>query len=419
MIEKKEWNKKPAENPDFIKPIEDPRKALDYGYRIKDYYKEPIEPEYAGKIIKLRNEEQVEFDKLVAAVKMKEIGFLKETAVSSAGARGNMQVMPRTGVDPGYGVRPASDPNDLKELERVGVDYLRAMLRKYGKLDLALAAYNHGPGNVDNWLKDGGDYSKLPKETRDYIPIVRENYRKYGGAYQYDEFGKPIGDWPEGIDKIEPGVTPAAPDKTKVVNPSAERARQISQIPLSERTYDVMQETSDEADKMYNIRDFIPKANIMGQKYGLTDEEKGLAAARKGLDEEYGVKPEPRTPTQQSTDQPSVSEMLWSALKTIGITAGGYYAHKRRKDIATLAKSIFKKGAGTASGAALLDVGLYPVQRNLMNQVVENLNKNGGGYKVSGTDIVDSTGKVYVSHDDVMKMLDKSKEMIGNKRLEQ
>jgi hypothetical protein len=91
---------------------------------------------------------------------------------SSKGAEGAAQVMPRTSRDPGFGVRPARD-NSHEENIRVGKEYLDAMLRKYKDVDVALAAYNWGPGNVNKWLAAGADPSKLPKETRNYIPKVK------------------------------------------------------------------------------------------------------------------------------------------------------------------------------------------------------------------------------------------------------
>ena len=91
---------------------------------------------------------------------------------SKKGAEGAAQVMPKTSRDPGFGVRPARD-NSHEEKERVGKEYLDAMLRKYKDVDLALAAYNWGPGNVNKWLAAGGDRNKLPAETRAYIPRVK------------------------------------------------------------------------------------------------------------------------------------------------------------------------------------------------------------------------------------------------------
>lgn len=93
-------------------------------------------------------------------------------AVSPKGAIGPMQTMPETLVDPGFGVAPARD-RSTAELDRVGTDYLNAMLDRYGNVDYALVAYNWGPGNADRWIQQGADPAKLPKETRDYIPKVK------------------------------------------------------------------------------------------------------------------------------------------------------------------------------------------------------------------------------------------------------
>jgi hypothetical protein len=72
-------------------------------------------------------------------------------AVSPKGARGLTQVMPATGKDPGFGVPPLRDDSP-EENVRFGRDYLTAMLKRYpGRPDLALAAYNAGPGVADRF----------------------------------------------------------------------------------------------------------------------------------------------------------------------------------------------------------------------------------------------------------------------------
>src|SRR6266404_3027303 len=70
---------------------------------------------------------------------------------SAAGAQGEMQVMPPTAADPGYGVAPAKDDSP-EEKARVGRDYLGAMTARYGDPALTLAAYNAGPARVDQWI---------------------------------------------------------------------------------------------------------------------------------------------------------------------------------------------------------------------------------------------------------------------------
>lgn len=92
-------------------------------------------------------------------------------AVSPKGAQGLMQVMPSTNAAPGFGVAPAKDGSEA-ERTRVGQEYLTALNQKYQNPTLAAIAYNWGPGNTDMWLKSGGDFNKLPAETKNYVSAV-------------------------------------------------------------------------------------------------------------------------------------------------------------------------------------------------------------------------------------------------------
>lgn len=92
-------------------------------------------------------------------------------------AKGDMQVMDATNLNPGFGVVPARD-NSPAERSRVGRDYAQALLQRYGNEAEAAAAYNWGPGNYDQWKAAGGDASKMPAETRAYVAKVT------GGAPQ-------------------------------------------------------------------------------------------------------------------------------------------------------------------------------------------------------------------------------------------
>ncbi len=96
---------------------------------------------------------------------------------SVKGAEGEMQVMPTTQSKPGFGITPARD-SSAEEKARVGRDYLKAMISKYGDTTTALAAYNWGPGKVNKWLEKGGDFNKLPKETQNYIQTIQASLPK-------------------------------------------------------------------------------------------------------------------------------------------------------------------------------------------------------------------------------------------------
>lgn len=131
---------------------------------------------------------------LVSAIMMtesrgKRYGKDGKLLTSPKGAKGEMQVMDGTNTDPGFGVRPAAD-NSPEERARVGRDYLGAMLKRYNQSpELAAAAYNAGPGTVDDHIAKVGDPTKgeipilefvksLPfAETRKYVKDVMSRWK--------------------------------------------------------------------------------------------------------------------------------------------------------------------------------------------------------------------------------------------------
>ncbi len=99
---------------------------------------------------------------LIHAVVRAESGY-NDQAISRAGAMGLMQLMP--GTADMVGVNDALEPAQNVE---GGTRYLRMMLDRFGNdLSLAIAAYNAGPGAVEN-------YGGIPpyRETRDYLQRV-------------------------------------------------------------------------------------------------------------------------------------------------------------------------------------------------------------------------------------------------------
>ena len=107
---------------------------------------------------------------LVHAVVRVESGY-RPDAVSSKGAMGLMQLMPATAEELGVG-----DPLSPAENLAGGCRYLRALWDRFGDLELALAAYNAGPGAVES----AGGVPEF-EETREYVARVIEAYRGASG----------------------------------------------------------------------------------------------------------------------------------------------------------------------------------------------------------------------------------------------
>ena len=88
----------------------------------------------------------------------------RSKAISSAGAQGVAQFMPRTAD-----ARGLADPFDPEEAIPKAAELLVDLKRRFGNLGLAAAAYNAGPSRVATWLAGHGS---LPLETRDYVLTV-------------------------------------------------------------------------------------------------------------------------------------------------------------------------------------------------------------------------------------------------------
>ncbi|MEO1090899.1 MAG: lytic transglycosylase domain-containing protein [Pseudomonadota bacterium] len=132
---------------------------------------------------------------LALAIARQESRF-NPAAVSRAGARGLMQLMPATAQQV---ARKAGLPQDVGRLTRdpdfnasLGNRYLGDLVRRFGDTSLAAAGYNAGPGRPAQWIERFGDPRRMDRfdyidwleripfsETRNYVQRVIEGQRVY------------------------------------------------------------------------------------------------------------------------------------------------------------------------------------------------------------------------------------------------
>jgi soluble lytic murein transglycosylase len=163
------------------------------GDRLPDSVWRILYPLDFGELLQAKARERDLDPALVAGVVLQESTF-DAAAVSSAGARGLMQVMLRTGraVSRNLGQKkrlPQSALYDAETSLNLGTTYLRQLMNRFGgRPERALAAYNAGPSRVVTWTAARPGMSaeefvdSIPfVETRGYVMIIlaaREHYRR-------------------------------------------------------------------------------------------------------------------------------------------------------------------------------------------------------------------------------------------------
>lgn len=135
--------------------------------------------------------EEYQVDKyLIYSLINTESGFHKD-AKSSKGANGLMQLMPPTTEeicsDLGENLN-GIDTSDPETNIKYGIYYFKQLLNKYdNQVDIALAAYNAGMGNVNDWIADNGTSNfaeRIPiKETKEYVKRVNTGRDMYKLMY--------------------------------------------------------------------------------------------------------------------------------------------------------------------------------------------------------------------------------------------
>ena len=103
---------------------------------------------------------------LALSIAKKESGFRHEIR-SSHGAVGVFQLLPSTANKMGY------NPYYLSENIKAGLTYYKMMYKMFGSTELALAAYNAGPGNVKRYGGQIPPYS----ETKRFVNVIMQDYK--------------------------------------------------------------------------------------------------------------------------------------------------------------------------------------------------------------------------------------------------
>lgn len=158
---------------------------------IQDIILKKIYPkEYFNYVEKYSKEYEVDENLIYATIKA-ESNF-NTNAISSVKAKGLMQLMDSTAEDLLEDVELNKEINlfnpDINI--KLGTKYLSGLIQKYNCIELALAAYNAGSGNVDNWIKkgtlknDGSNIENIPyKETNNYVRKILRDYKIYQQLY--------------------------------------------------------------------------------------------------------------------------------------------------------------------------------------------------------------------------------------------
>ncbi|MCI8505815.1 MAG: lytic transglycosylase domain-containing protein [Lachnospiraceae bacterium] len=117
--------------------------------------------------------------------------------VSSAGAKGLMQLMPSTAAEVGV-----TDPFDPWQNIMGATKYIRKQLDRFGDLRTALAAYNTGPGNVKKYGGEPDYCKRYVDKVLAYMGEAQVDTSSVGAAYDvlanqgnssYNMFGSPYG----------------------------------------------------------------------------------------------------------------------------------------------------------------------------------------------------------------------------------
>lgn len=161
--------------------------------KIQDIIYRAVYPKlYSTEVSKYAEEYGVD-ENLVYAIIKAESNF-NEHAVSRSNAVGLMQLMYDTATDIATIVNIEIDEEKLLDPDiniNLGTKYISMLIAKYGNIEVALASYNAGSGNVDNWIAngtiraDGSNIENVPyNETNNYVRKILRDYKIYSDFWK-------------------------------------------------------------------------------------------------------------------------------------------------------------------------------------------------------------------------------------------
>jgi len=163
-------------------------------FKLQDKIMKKIYPlEYTEYVEKYSSEN--ELDKMLVYAIIKAESNFEPSITSSSGAMGLMQLMDSTAEEMAEKLEIEYTTKEIlyqpETNIKIGTKYFAELLKNYeGNIELALAAYNAGIGNVTKWIEngtikaDGSDIENIPyKETNNYVRKILRDYKIYQELY--------------------------------------------------------------------------------------------------------------------------------------------------------------------------------------------------------------------------------------------
>ena len=239
-----------------------------------------------------------------------------QKAVSRAGARGLMQLMPRTAHRVARKLRirysKARLVRDPAYNIRLGQSYLKQMLGRFdGSVILALAAYNAGPGAVERWIRAFGKpgssildmidwIEQIPfTETRNYVQRVLENRTVYHSREHNLQVAIAIGEESFELARLNANGTPNTETETQTT-PEDETATTPTDVPADQPTTGDEKESSSDREDTTDTASESDTTESWGESFNEDSSTETQAAPEPKPDPDSAPEAEPDVDFEES-----------------------------------------------------------------------------------------------------------------------